>query len=69
MQDPSSKKRDSYFGIDNTERIQKFLQKLNKTLRRILYDEKSVTGDDIGNDEDAKKDEDKKRKRGGDQQQ
>jgi hypothetical protein len=39
------KKKDSYFGIDSEERIQKFLFKLDKNLRKILYDSKQITND------------------------
>ena len=61
VQDQSSKKKDSYFGIDNEERIQKFLQKLNKTLRKILYDEKNLNKNEEDNTE-LKKDHESKRK-------
>ena len=41
----NKKKKDSYFGIDSEERIQKFLIKLDKNLRKILYDSKQITND------------------------
>ncbi len=56
MQELGAKKRDSYFGIDNSERIQKFLHKLNKTLRKIIYDEKGAAEEEAKEGSGGKKD-------------
>lgn len=38
----SSSKKDSFFGVDTQERVEKFLSKLTKMLHKLVYGEKKT---------------------------